>query len=305
MDSKDRKKIKILFGILLFCAIVGIEYSYRIPLFNKSVELITELSLSRTDSAVNFFKFITFFGTAGILIPIYILIFNWYPLNKSFAYLMTYSLAAYLTNVLKNIYNNPRPYWVSSNIIIVECSGGYGNPSGHAFSSASVYLALWSITSDNEFFKNRSWLKRAYLVVILGFVSLIIYSRFYLGVHAINQLLYGSTLGLTTYIFIFHVLEMDQYDYREFFSIFTSMFNIIIYWGFYISFIIITILVYNFNNVDETYRNYVTTKCPSIKSYRLLQHDALSDSLLIFAIFGSHLGFTILQFLLRKNYTIR
>jgi hypothetical protein len=138
--------------------------------------------------------------------------------------------------------------------------------------------------------------------VILGFASLIIYSRFYLGVHAINQLLYGSTLGVTTYVFIFHVLEMDKYDYREFFSTFNTMFNNIIYWSFYISFVIITILLYNLNNVDETYRNYVTSKCPTIKHYRLLQHDALSDSLLIFALIGSHLGFTILQILLKNYY---
>jgi membrane-associated phospholipid phosphatase len=303
MENNDRKTVKVLFGILLFIALIGVEYSYRTPLFERSLQLIEDLSKNRNSNSINFFKIVTVFGTAGILIPIFVLLFNWYPLSKSFAYLMTYVMAAYIDNIMKIIYNNPRPYWVNKNIVVVECNGGFGNPSGHAFSSASVYMALWHITSDHDLFNLRLWLKMLYLGIILIVISLICYSRFYLGVHAINQLIYGASLGLVLYLFIFYILELHKYDCKQFFSQFIEFPKVAIYWSIYISFLVALVLVFIYNTEDNPYKDYVDQKCPDTKDFRSYEYDGMSNGLLISAIMGTHLGFTILYYLLQRNYT--
>ena len=301
IQENEKKKLLIVLSILCFLFLVGIEYSYRQALFDKSVELIKIYSNTRSSSGISFFNFITTFGTASIFIPLYVIIFNFYSLSKSFTFLLTYVLAVYIDNIMKIIYNNPRPYWVDPAIKILACNGGFGNPSGHAYSSSSVYMAFWYITVDNEIFKCRNWLKMLYLIFILFFIVLIMYSRFYLGVHAINQLLYGFTLGILLYIFLFYVIEFQNEDYKQFFSKYSDLSQIALYLGLYICFIIALILVYCLVETDDTYKSFVISKCPNTPHYRILEGDGLSNALLIFSLLGCHIGFSLLYYFIKRE----
>ena len=47
-------------------------------------------------------------------------------------YYMQYIIFHYLlVGTLKEIYHTPRPYYVDTNIEVLNCAGGYGLPSGH------------------------------------------------------------------------------------------------------------------------------------------------------------------------------
>jgi membrane-associated phospholipid phosphatase len=215
--TKFLKSIAVLLYVLVM---IIIELFYRNPLFNKSLELIPNLQSNQ--SVKGFWKFITIFGTEKVLIPFFLIFFNWYSLSKSFLYLTILIFSVYFDNVLKIIYNNPRPYWVSTAISSENCEGGYGNPSGHAFSSSCVYLTIWHLTSDNEFFTKRYWLRVIYLGITLIFIFLIMFSRLYLGVHSLNQLLFGFLLGLSLYVLIFLALEFHKLDTKSFIELISS-----------------------------------------------------------------------------------
>ena len=73
IQENEKKKLLIVLSILCFLFLVGIEYSYRQALFDKSVELIKIYSNTRSSSGISFFNFITTFGTASIFIPLYVL----------------------------------------------------------------------------------------------------------------------------------------------------------------------------------------------------------------------------------------
>jgi hypothetical protein len=52
--------------------------------------------------------------------------------QRGFKGIMLAIHVVYLTDVLKLLYSDPRPYWKYSDVDGIRCSTGWGNPSGHA-----------------------------------------------------------------------------------------------------------------------------------------------------------------------------
>jgi len=48
-----------------------------------------------------------------------------------------------IINAGKLIYSDPRPYWISGEIIPYRCSSNLGNPSGHTMTAAGFASLLW------------------------------------------------------------------------------------------------------------------------------------------------------------------
>lgn len=124
-----------------------------------------------------------------------------YLLNDSQQGLKGIALALhviYLTDILKMLYSDPRPYWKYSEVDGVKCSTGWGNPSGHASLSMAV-LAYYSIIFAKQ--TMRPWASSgccAVMVVLVGF------DRLYLGVHFYSQLLLGWLLALSlTLVYVY------------------------------------------------------------------------------------------------------
>ena len=89
-----------------------------------------------------------------------------------------------LNTFFKFLFHNPRPYWISDDVIIYSQETSFGLPSGHAQIAASVW----------------GWLayeakKRWFTIVALGLIFLIGVSRLYLGVHFTSDVLLGWSLG--------------------------------------------------------------------------------------------------------------
>lgn len=99
-------------------------------------------------------------------------------------------------NVTKLSYANPRPYWVSSDIIAYKCSNQFGNPSGHSMTTMAMALTLWldyKETSNGSYGATR---KAILLALAILFPISIGFSRLILGVHSLDQICYGLLLGV-------------------------------------------------------------------------------------------------------------
>jgi len=97
-------------------------------------------------------------------------------------------------NITKLAYHQARPYWVNTNIIAYSCSSQYGNPSGHSETSMGFALIMWldyCRTQDSHW-----WKKVVGFFVATSFGVSIAYSRLFLGVHSLNQCLFGLLLGI-------------------------------------------------------------------------------------------------------------
>ena len=56
-------------------------------------------------------------------------------------------LEIYIAVLFKDLYRNPRPFWVFDELYNNECSASFGDPSGHSFMCACFlsYIYLTSI----------------------------------------------------------------------------------------------------------------------------------------------------------------
>ena len=57
-------------------------------------------------------------------------------------YLFQVTFALFVMYVLKMVYRNPRPYWVSNKIEAWHCESDFGNPSGHSLGSMAQAVTL-------------------------------------------------------------------------------------------------------------------------------------------------------------------
>jgi membrane-associated phospholipid phosphatase len=90
----------------------------------------------------------------------------------------------YLNSIVKLLFAAPRPYWVSAQVQPFLHEHSFGIPSGHAQNSAafSGVMAAW--------LKRRwAWALAFLLVFFIGF------SRLYLGVHFVHDVVVGWAIG--------------------------------------------------------------------------------------------------------------
>lgn len=98
---------------------------------------------------------------------------------------------------------------VDDKIKVFGCTDEYGNPSGHAFFTAAghFFVFLDILHSDKE----KKYSLPVYYVLLFLTVSLTFlvgFARFYLGLHTINQIVYGWSLGIIL-AFYFHFCLRD------------------------------------------------------------------------------------------------
>ncbi len=125
------------------------------------------------------FKIITFLGDP--IVYIIILAIAFWILNKKDAIIAIYVLltASFLNFFLKVVIQKPRP-----NVTRLTSADGFSTPSGHAQTSTTVYG--WIM-----FYFKKIWL----YVVIPILVILICFSRVFLGVHYIGDVILGLLIG--------------------------------------------------------------------------------------------------------------
>ena len=217
----------------------------------------------------------------------------------SYLFLSVLALSVFIDNLMKNIYANPRPYMINLNIKIKHCDAGYGNPSGHSFSSTASYLAFYHIMTDITWFKTGILIRKIIRGIILFFtivmVVTIMYSRFYLGVHSLNQLIYGCSCGLLLYMWFFTFLRFHKYSKMEFFNLFYKKGMRIFHGVMFGMLITLNFLLLFLNTHDTSEWNKLIEKfCPNVYIYRRFDNDAGINSLTILALIGAYIGLSII-----------
>jgi membrane-associated phospholipid phosphatase len=126
------------------------------------------------------------------LIPIFISFFTPGWRVKTIYYAFAITVLLILMNVTKLLYADPRPYWVNPDIIVGSCSRNYGNPSGHSSTVMGMSLVMWLDLCQS--YSNRN--KCLFLIPAILIPLTTGYSRLILGVHSLDQILYGLLLGV-------------------------------------------------------------------------------------------------------------
>jgi len=139
-----------------------------------------------------FFLVVTAFGSIETIVLLGVVVAAFFAWGRRWLFLGSWLAAvagsAVLNHLLKGLFERPRPYF--EHPLLIETS--YSFPSGHAMESFVVYgmLAYFAVLAL------RSWEARvgvvfgaALLVVLIGF------SRMYLGVHYLSDVLAGYAAG--------------------------------------------------------------------------------------------------------------
>ena len=296
-------KIKIIFTIIYFILIILLEFLYRDYLFDKSIRLQESLQLNKKYFfLLKMSKIISFFGAEFAAVFFTLLIFLFMPLNYSFLILQCIIYSAYFTNTLKMIYQSDRPSW-KSKYLTYSCDNGFGNPSGHAFTSINLYLCLVHIFM--KYFIVRGVLRILFFMLGISISILIILSRVILAAHSINQILYGSCLGIGVYFILIHNIGYHNYSSIEFYQHIKKKKVKKIYYIINTFLLILTVFIYLFTknqDTSEIEKNVFNgIRCPIKPEYKKFKNDGLFQALSITALLGAQFGIDMLFILLKNN----
>ena len=299
-------KKQIGFLALYFFLVFLIEFFYREPLFNKTLFIMNDFKHDK--ATVNTSKFFSYLGTMFFYIIFFNLFYIITPLNISGSVLVSIFSSTALTNFLKLVYQNSRPFWIKSySIESLSCNTGYGNPSGHALSSTCFFLTIMHLTIKNFKVEKCRLLMFIFTLVI---IFLICISRIYLDVHSINQIIFGSMIGFGLFILLFFNLKIDEIsedDINRNFSSISNLSKSFIVCN--IIFFLATIIIYSLNNntkakeiigsnltVEYNSFEHVKKLCP-VPDYKITYNDSLYQSLSASGVLGIYLG----AYLFNKN----
>lgn len=143
----------------------------------------------RSDGATHLANAFTWLGyTTFFLIALPLSYWLW-DRGRAMRLVVLIAITAVINGWLKDYWQDPRPdpkYWLDQRVI-----GSYGRPSGHA----QVAIAMWLWVAYEL---KRPWAWAAAVFIIAG----VCLSRLYLGVHDIDDIVTGLSLGLVG-IFVF------------------------------------------------------------------------------------------------------
>lgn len=321
--SKE-KKMKLAILTLVTIIIIATEIFYREPLFNASVKFEENIHKTYDKNAFIFklAKLLSDLPALSIVLGL-IIIYNFCNILKSFVFLICLYSTFLVVGILKMVYQNPRPVWKSDKILNLTTEGGFGNPSGHSFTSMLMFICLYEIlVNQNTYFKSKSYVNNVFqgkiiresevdieeisqnrkiakyslLALTIILVILVGFSRIVLGVHSFNQVIYGFSLALLTYYLIFQIVFVDLNDYKLFLKMIENVsfaFSSIVYG---VIIMVITLVVYGVLS-DEDYVQIYLAKifqlAPTIPDYKVLYNESLMGIFISVSFVGAILGISL------------
>ena len=258
---------KMMMFILWIIFIITFEMTFRDLLFNFSLTIEPEFQKSG-NFILFLMKIFSILGTEIAFSVILLFIINFDDTFKSYIIYMLCVSSNTLTITLKMVYREARPYYINKDILPLNCEGGYGNPSGHSLASAAIYLSIWKLYySDRE---NKD--KFTSLVLFLCLIFFIMLSRLYMGVHSLNQIVFGFLIGFSIFIFLFYVIELDYSKFQTFlFKV--SIFNYILV---NITIFLLIILIYlTTYERNQLWIDIIKVNCKSLPKIKMLHEEAL------------------------------
>lgn len=198
---KNYKWIIFFLFFVIFLAIAEDVFEQEIFEFDSVV--YNFLVNNRNEVLNNFFKIITQFGSALVLIIITILCVIFIR-DKKYKILVPANLVtiAIINIVLKNFFLRPRP----NELRLIE-ETGYSFPSGHAMASTAFYGLLIYIAHE----KIENKILRNTICIMLGLLILLIsVSRIYVGVHYTSDVIAGTCFSIAYLILITRLIKSQN-----------------------------------------------------------------------------------------------
>ena len=199
--TKNYKWIIFFLFFVIFLAIAEDVFEQEIFEFDSVV--YNFLVNNRNEALNNFFKIITQFGSALVLIIITILCVIFIR-DKKYKILVPANLLtiAIINIVLKNFFLRPRP----DELRLIE-ETGYSFPSGHAMASTAFYGLLIYIVHE----KVENKILRNTICIMLGLLILLIsISRIYVGVHYTSDVIAGTCFSIAYLILITRLIKSQN-----------------------------------------------------------------------------------------------
>ena len=308
-SNKEQNNTLIKFIILLLFVIASVvgELFYRQPLFDESIDFELKWRQNAWGFTKTSYNIITNLGGEYGLILYLIIIYFFFPLTKSFCFMIGVIACTYLDNIMKLWYHDPRPFWEESKLHS-NCDGGFGNPSGHSFISTFTYLGVYKLLSQTKIVSKNIWVEMTLFVFCVLMIIGIVLSRVILGMRSLDQVFYGCSLGLAVYFLLFHILYMQNMKVETFTKLFTSVQNLIIITAiFFISLLslLLSYLLIDFTAVTDKYKESLSTSCPQYfndKQYRIFQNDGFFGGLTLFCLMGAYYGQYFLWYKMHSQY---
>ena len=308
-SNKEQNNTLIKFIILLLFVIASVvgELFYRQPLFDESIDFELKWRQNAWGFTKTSYNIITNLGGEYGLILYLIIIYFFFPLTKSFCFMIGVIACTYLDNIMKLWYHDPRPFWEESKLHS-NCDGGFGNPSGHSFISTFTYLGVYKLLSQTKIVSKNIWVEMTLFVFCVLMIIGIVLSRVILGMHSLDQVFYGCSLGLAVYFLLFHILYMQNMKVETFTKLFTSVQNLILITAiFFISLLslLLSYLLIDFTAVTDKYKESLSTSCPQYfddKQYRRFQNDGFFGGLTLFCLMGAYYGQYFLWYKMHSQY---
>lgn len=201
--NKEKKNMLIFLGIviiLFICLSILIITGNFNYIDTKFHSFILDI---RNDYLTSFLNVITNFAGASFLLAFSFILLIFMKKKKMALYIFINLVLAFMTNeIFKSIFIRERPVGIN---LILET--GYSFPSGHSMVALSFYgfIAYLLCRNIKDNFKKISIISSfLFLVLLIGF------SRVYLGVHYISDVVGGfllSIIYLTIYINVILRLE--------------------------------------------------------------------------------------------------
>ena len=315
MDNKAQL-IKIIFISVFTIVTIGVEFAYRRPLFDHSVAIAKAIQ-NTFGFSIGFFKIYTWIGVIDyyFYIP---LVFLFCPISYSYTFFINCVLATHFCNYTKLIYGEGRPYLkneaFSSNgnneILQGGPEKGYGNPSGHSFQCTIIFLGLSQMLIDYfKLNKIKSSALYAISIIIIVFVN---FSRVLLGVHSVNQVIFGDCLGFILYFIIYKIFQPHLKEPNQFYEIFLkTKFHVINTIFLVIAFIYIIVGAViceqqregkkYYNDLKNNLKVILQKKSQNFDELKILTPNSVSKCLNIMAYIGANCGMLILAYFTRRR----
>jgi len=191
---KQRRLALALVGAVLGAAAfarITEDYLTNDPLARWDVSFARWLAGDRTPTGIDFFRVVTFFGSPAFAVSIAavvcVLLFRRGRFVDAALLPVVLAGAELLNLVLKLSFHRARP-----EVAFVHLDT-YSFPSGHAMASTAAYGALTYLAWSRLPTRRR---RLTLLTVTVAFLALIGFSRIYLGVHYLSDVLAGIAGGV-------------------------------------------------------------------------------------------------------------
>ena len=212
MEKKNKTRLIVL--VSAFCILLAAFLSLLILVickYNFKIDLLNEFIANRRTEFWNwFFKIFTYLGSWIVLsvITVFTLIFV-KDKKVGVTFVLSVLLSATLSVAIKYIVGRIRP----DNAIISEV--GFSFPSAHAmisvaFYSVAIYFVLTKISKLS--------LKWIFAGLILSVMFLVGFSRVYLGVHYVSDVVAGWIMGLICAmisVIIYYIITKRKFKNKE------------------------------------------------------------------------------------------